>query len=475
MKRGSFVTPLLLILIGVVFLLKNIYPEMRVFQFIFDWWPVILITWGGLRLLEVVFSYFRGAPLPVAGVSGGEWALVVILTLVGSSVWGIQRFTRGDFGNFRVGGVDMFGETFDYPIDPATQTAGATPRLVIENLRGSVRVIGADAQEIRLTGRKSIRSLNRSEADEANQRTQLEFNTTGNVVTLRTGQEKADGPRVRSNLELTVPRGTSVEVRGRDLDVDVADINGTVDVVSEKAGLRLQNIGGGVRADLRSSDIIRGFDIRGDVELSGRGRDIELENVAGQVTVNGSYSGETVLRRIARPVRFDSSVTNLRFASVPGELRLSLNQLTAQNATGPVEVRTKSKDVELADIAGEIKVTTTRGDVSLRHSAAPKAPIEVDVTSGNIDVALPPAAGVDLRAETERGAVMNDYNPALKEEIRDNGALLAGKTGAGPVVRLKTTRGEVSIRKIAPIETAAPARKAPAAPVETPAPKRETY
>jgi hypothetical protein len=464
MKRGSFVTPLLLILIGVLFLLKNLNPELRIFQFIFDWWPFLLIGWGGLRLLEICIAYFRGAPLPVAGISGGEWTLVVILTLVGSSVWGIQRFSRGDSGWLRVGDIEFFHQTFDYPMDPATQTASATPRIVIENLRGSIRVIGADAQEVRLTGRKSIRANGSREADAANDSTRLDFTSTGDIVTLRTGHENARDARVRSSLELVVPRGASIEARGRDLDIDIADVNGSVDIDCDKAGVRLQNIGGKVRSELRGSDTIRGFDIRGDVELKGRGRDIELENVAGQVTINGSYSGETSLRRIARPVRFDSTVTNVRMDGLPGEMRLTLNQLSLENAAGPIEVRTKSKDVELAGINGAIKVTTERGDVAIRHSTAPSNPIEVEVQSGNIDFALPPASSFNLRAETARGVVVNDFNPALKEEASERGAVLSGILGAGPEVRLKTGRGEVSIRKIAPIETGAqpPARKSPA-------------
>lgn len=474
MKRGSLMTPLLLILIGVVFLLKNINPELRVFQFVFDWWPFLLIAWGGLRLLEILVSYFRGQALPVAGVSGGEWALVVILTVVGSSVWGVQRLTRGDFGGFRIGGMDVFGETFDYPLDPMVQAAGAAPRIVIENLRGSVRVIGADTNEVRVTGRKSIRAMSRSEADTAHEKTPADFTAAGGVVTLRTWHEKAESVRIRSNIEITAPKGASVEVRGRDVDVDIADVEGAVDLVSDKAGVRLQNIGGKVRADLRGSDIVRGFDIRGDVELKGRGRDIELENVTGQVTINGSYSGETVLRRVAKPVRFDSAVTNIRFDGLPGELRLSLNNMVAQNVTGPVEVRTRSKDVELAEVAGAVKVETERGDVAVRQSSGPKAPIQVEVRSGDIDLALPAGSAFTLDAETGRGAVVNDFDPALKETESGRGATLKGALGAGPEIRLKTSRGEVSVRKIAPIETATPARP-PKGAVGQPAPKREEY
>lgn len=474
MKRGSFITPLLLILIGVLFLLKNINPELRLFQFLFDWWPVLLIAWGALRLLEILAGYFRGQALPVAGVSGGEWTLIVILTVVGSSAWGVQRLARVDFGNFRAGGMDVFSETYDYPLDPVSQTAGSAPRIVIENLRGSVRVIGSGASEVRVTGRKTIRAMSRAEAGTAHENTPLDFTAAGSVVTLRTWHEKAGDARVRSNIEITAPKGASVEVRGRDVDVDIADLDGTVDVVSDKAGVRLQNIGGNVRADLRGSDMIRGYDIRGDVELKGRGRDIELENVSGQVTINGSYSGETALRRVARPVRFDSSVTNIRLEGLPGEMRLSLNNLSAQNVTGPVEVRTRSKDVELAEVAGAVKVETERGDVAVRQSSGPKAPVEVEVRSGNIDLALPAGATFTLNAETSRGAVVNDFNPALRESESERGAALKGTLGAGPEIRLRTSRGEVSVRKIAPIESPAPARPRQGG-AAGPAPKRVEY
>ena len=70
--------------------------------------------------------------------------------------------------------------------------------------------------------------------------------------------------------------------------------------------------------------------------------------------------------------------------------------------------------------------------------------------------------------------IVNDFNTALKEEQSDRGAVLSGAIGAGPEVRLKTGRGEVSVRKIAPIETGAqtPARKAP---VKVEEPKTEKF
>ena len=106
------------------------------------------------------------------------------------------------------------------------------------------------------------------------------------------------------------------------------DLNGAVDVVSDNAGVRLQNIGGAVKVDLRRSDIIRGVGIKGPVELKGRGTDVELENVDGLVTINGSYSGEVQLRNLAKAVRFDSSSTSVHVEKIPGQLRVALGNIS---------------------------------------------------------------------------------------------------------------------------------------------------
>ena len=104
MRKASIAGPLILILIGTAFLVKNVWPEIRFFETVMTYWPFLLIGWGVLRLIEILFTWQKGAKLPVAGVSGGEWALIIVLSVIGSSVWGVQRFTRGDFGKIRIRG-----------------------------------------------------------------------------------------------------------------------------------------------------------------------------------------------------------------------------------------------------------------------------------------------------------------------------------------------------------------------------------
>lgn len=447
MRRGSVVAPLILIFIGGIFLLRNIRPDLPILETVFNYWPFLLIAWGTLRAIEVLFLYFRNSALPRAGLGGGEWALIIFLTLFGSGAWTAQEFAHRNFGNIHIGGLEVFGESFDYTYDPVTRKAGTKPRIVVENLTGATRIIGTDSDEVKISGRKIVRAMDKTEADQTAQRTPLEMNSTGDVVTIRTNSDRASRRGMKADIEISVPRGSTIEAHGREVDFDVSDITGDVIVDSDNSGVRLQNIGGRVDVNTRASDIIRAIDVRGNIDLKGRGRDIELEKIDGQVTISGSYSGQTSLRNVNKPIRFDSSNSHIQAARVPGELTLSLSNLTANNVIGPVVVRSRSKDVEMNDITESLSIDVDNGDVEIRQSKAPVAKIDVQVRSGEIELAVPSNAKFNLDATTDRGDITNDFDSKLSSDDRGRGARLTGNLG-GPDVRVRTNRGDVTLRKI---------------------------
>ena len=86
MRRTSFVAPILLIAIGGLFLARNIYPEMPLLDWVSKYWPLILVGWGLLRIVEIVSWAASSKPLPARGISGGEWVLIVFLCLFGASL-----------------------------------------------------------------------------------------------------------------------------------------------------------------------------------------------------------------------------------------------------------------------------------------------------------------------------------------------------------------------------------------------------
>ncbi|HBY63973.1 MAG TPA: hypothetical protein DEH78_29470 [Solibacterales bacterium] len=450
MKRSSLVAPMLLILIGGLFLFNNLRPDLPLLEMLGRYWPFLLIGWGFLRLVEITYWFSQRRPLPLSGISGGEWTLVVLIALVGGGIF-FAHNTSWPRGSIGIRGIEVFGESYDYPISADKPGVGKAPRVVIENLRGNVRIVGAGGEDVRLTGRKTVRAFDNAAADKANDQTPLEVTTpSANVVLIRTNQERSGGDqRISADLEITVPKGATIEARARYGDFDISDLEGAVDISSDNAGVRLQNIGGGVRLDLRKSDVVRAIKVKGNVELRARGQDIQLEDIEGQVTISGSYSGDLELRRLAKPVKYEGAYTEFRIERLPGEFRMGIGDITGSNLVGPVRINAnRSKDIELNDFTEAMEITVDRGDVHLRPGKNALGRMSVRTRSGDLELALPEKARFDLVASTRRGSVDNEYGaPIQSEGERDRGGTLTGKSGSGPELRLDTDRGNVVVRK----------------------------
>ncbi len=450
MIRRSIVGPLILILLGAAFLANNIIPEFRIWSLFTTYWPFLLIAWGVLRLVEILFLAIGSRPLPRRGLSGNEVFLAVLICVIGS----IAATASRHLPNIRIGprSVELFGESYDYPVE-ARKVVAPKSRISFQNLRGNIRITGADVKEIKLSGHKTIRAYDKDSAERTHKDTPLEVEVAGDRVTVRTNQEKVssgDSRHISADLEVTVPRDASIEGRGRNGDFDITGIDGGVEIVSDNAGVRLKNIGGNARVELRRSDVIRAVDVKGNVEVvgSGSGNDIELENVQGAATVTGSFSGNLDFKNVGKTFRFESRNTELTAAKLPGQVSMNLGSLTATNLAGPVRITSKSKDIRVEQFTESLELEVERGDLELRPkgTATPKITARCR-NNGNIELVLPPASKFELTASTDRGEVTNDWGDPLKAEQDGRAASIKGKTGPGPAIALATSRGSITVRK----------------------------
>src|SRR5271169_2361656 len=78
--RRSFAGPVILILIGLLFLLKNLGFRVPIWHWFGHWWPLLLILWGVIILLENVTSTRMGYRTRHLG-AGGILLMVLLVTL----------------------------------------------------------------------------------------------------------------------------------------------------------------------------------------------------------------------------------------------------------------------------------------------------------------------------------------------------------------------------------------------------------
>jgi len=453
MRRGSVIGPLILIGLGVLFLFRNLWPDIPLVDMISRFWPFLLIAWGGIRLVEILFWSMTGKPLPRNGVSGGEWALIFVICIVGATMYTAHNHSWFPTRDVLRRVMLPMGEGHDYTFAPVEKPCAKNCRIVIEAFRGNAKITGSADMTVKASGQETVRAFQQADADNANKQTPLELIQQGDSIIVRTNQDKvSDRVQPNADLDISIPEGSSIEAHGRYGDFDIQGVNGTVNINSENAGVRLENLGGNVLVDTRRSDIIRAVDIKGSVELKGRGDDVELRNIAGLVAVNGVYVGEIQLSNLAQPLHWEEPQNSLSFEKLPGQIRVSRGDFTGDNVVGPIRLKAHSSDVQLSNFTQSLDLTLDRGDIDLKPGKnLPK--MEVHTRSGDISLALPPGAKFDLRASTQRGDADNEYGDPLSEEEAGHGNAISGSTGAGPQLRLDTGRGSINVRKASGEET----------------------
>ena len=346
------------------------------------------------------------------------------------------------------------GESYDYTLAAVEKPCAKNCRIVIESFRGNAKITGTADMTVKASGQETMRSFQQADAESAYKQTPLELIQQGDQIIVRTNQDKvSDRVQPTAELDISVPDGSSIEAHGRYGDFDVQNINGNVNINSDNAGVRLENLGGNVQIETRASDTIRAVNVKGGVELKGRGDDVELQNIAGLVTVNGVYVGEIQLSNLAQPLRWEDPLNSMDCEKLPGRVRMSRGDFTGNNIIGPIRLKAHSSDVQLSEFTQALDLTVDRGDIDLKPGKnLPK--MEVRTRSGDIDLALPVGSKFDLRASTEHGEADNDYGDPLRDqEAGHGGATIAGSTGAGPQLRLETGRGSVTVRKASGDET----------------------
>ena len=110
MRRRSLTGPLLLLMIGGLFLWRNLHPEAPVFDLLAQYWPFLLIAWGLLRLVEVVWSGATARRGSFTRRRSGAGRPDLHRRLAASG----RRTEHGI--HFNTGGLDVFGEQYDYPV-----------------------------------------------------------------------------------------------------------------------------------------------------------------------------------------------------------------------------------------------------------------------------------------------------------------------------------------------------------------------
>lgn len=271
--------------------------------------------------------------------------------------------------------------------EPVQRSGEASARgtVRIENMVGSVEVIGWDRNEVSLEG-----TLGKDVED-------LEFKTGKKKSVIKViyphhARNINDG----ADLVIRVPQGSRVSVQGVSADIKIAGIEGRVQASS----------------------------VSGDIEVSGAAEILEAESISGDVTVD-SGSPKMELESISGMIRVRGKTAEIDVETVSGDIELELDRYLELSAES---------------VSGSMKVS---GDLH------PEGDFSFDCVSGSITLTVPGDVAADFEVSTFSGSIDNGFGQKSRKTSRyAPGRELEFQNGdGGAEVKINSFSGDVRIRK----------------------------
>ena len=444
----SLFGPFLLIAVGVVFMLHNVglLKGTAFWQWFGRYWPVLLIIWGLVKLLEHYQAQRAG--YQARGIGGGGVVLLIFLILCGLAVSGSQRVNWQQLGNEMDMDNDVFtifGQTYTYTGDVEQAFPKNIAYVHVVSDRGDVSVQSWDQDKIKVSFNKTVGASNESDARQVDSQTKPLITVAGDTLTVNANTGGGGDKAVKNNLEIFLPRKAALDLALKRGDIAIRQRTGEVKASTSRGDVALDDVTGNSAVTLRRGSLTASK-ITGDLTVDGRVDDTTVSDVSGSVRCNGDFYGSMSVSRVGKGVSFKSSRTDLEFTKLDGDFTMQRDELHATGAGGPLHVVTRAKEIHLEDVSGDVRIEDSNADVELHVGRAPLGSIQVENHRGRVIFVVPAHAGFQLDARTSRGEVQSDFD--LKVQNNDRESHATGQVGSGgPSVRLTTDRGDIEIRK----------------------------
>lgn len=272
--------------------------------------------------------------------------------------------------------------------------------LRVETHGGEIRVSPGADREVRVIAKQRINASTDAEADELLTKLDLTMEQQGNDVRLVAKYERQPSgfrfrswPPVQVSFEIVVPASFSTSLNTSGGAIIVGDLNGKADLRTSGGGIKLGKMGGPV--DARTS-----------------GGAISLEEARGSV-----------------------------------ELKTSGGNISVGRVAGPADLSTSGGSIKIESVASSLRAHTSGGSIRANIAGPLKDECSLSTSGGSVSVTLDKAAAFQLDASTSGGGVeAAGFSLAVEKISRDRNKLAGTVNGGGPLLKLRSSGGGISVR-----------------------------
>jgi DUF4097 and DUF4098 domain-containing protein YvlB len=263
-----------------------------------------------------------------------------------------------------------------------SRPAAADALVDIENMSGSVKLVGWDRNEVSVRGTLGRRAEG------------LDFTGTNNRIHIEV-ETRGNPHGIRSDLEISVPAGSRVKVEGFDANITIfgvtgsvaaETVNGSISQSGASKEVELQSVNGSVEVT-KAGGRLRAESVNGAVTLREVSGEVEASTVNGELTVTGSTFERAHLEAVSGSITFEGDlgkhaileaetvsggVALVLPASVSADFDISTFSGDIENELGPTAPRkgrySPEKELSFSTGSGGAKVSvqTLSGSIRLR-------------------------------------------------------------------------------------------------------------
>ncbi len=370
---------------------------------------------------------------------------------------------------------------------PLPNTAHSSPRLT-SDLTGSIAVHEGDRIRVKIElGSINIHTQSSDKSDKMDYRVHLETEASQKdarellksfTISARQTSDgvllKAEGPnhhgagRLWVNLELVIPKNSSVDVSTGGGNIDASQIDGHVYLATSGGNITAGDIGGPAHLDTGGGNIVA-RNVAGELLANTGGGHITIGSVAGNATLHTS-GGHIRVASVQGTAHFETGGGNITLEHSGAELtaetgggeievgeaaglvraRTSGGGIRVVRMFGPTDLETSGGSIYLTQVDSAVKASTSDGGITAWFVAPPKGSgnCQLESNSGDIVVHLPRELPVTIDAVVEKGGdhrVIVD--PAFPLKVSYDGAHTVRAegdlNGGGELLRLRTVAGNI--------------------------------
>lgn len=283
----------------------------------------------------------------------------------------------------------------------------------------------------------------------------VEVNAIEGDLSITNRYKSVEAKNIKGKVSVTNHRGS----------IDVSRVEGDLDLETGHDSLNVEDIQGQVT--LRNSyGRIQVEDVTGFLNVDSTGCRISASKVSEKVFIKSSHKRVTV-RDLQGPLELESAYARVSLSRIEGPVDLKAahcevtanelesglkmqgrgSQVSLNEISGDTSIETSLRNVSVTDFSGALSVQNEFGEITLKISEQPAAPITAKNSNGEITLLIPDQSNFKLSAQAVEGEILSDFGPE-PEESEGNVAFLRITVGeGGPQIELQTTNKRIRIKK----------------------------